>query len=87
MPPASFTSEETRKAFYEKNNKMLMERYHNDPEFRKANLDRRKVLYYKNKANNTGPFSPENIAIRIAKDKERYLKKKAEKAEVLASSK
>jgi hypothetical protein len=50
MPPASFTSEETRKAFYEKHNKKVMEKYYNDPEFRKKLLDARKAIYQRHKA-------------------------------------
>ena len=71
MPPATFRNEDTRKAFYEKLNKQVMEKYYNDPEFRKQKLDERKALYKKLKED---PVRAE--ALRV-KNQQRYLAKKA----------
>lgn len=58
MPPATFKSEETKQAFYEKQNKKVMERYYDDPEFRRKKLDARKALYKKHKELGIGRFAP-----------------------------
>lgn len=71
MPPATFRNEDTRKAFYEKLNKQVMDRYYNDPEFRKQKLDARKALYQKYKED---PVRAE--ALRV-KNQQRYLARKA----------
>jgi hypothetical protein len=61
MPPATFSSEEVKKAFYENVNKKVMERYYNDPEFRKKKLDARKAIYQRHKALGIGKFAPKLV--------------------------
>ena len=57
MPKASFTSEATKKAFYEKNNKKIQDKYYEDAEFREKKLADRRALYYKHKALGIGRFA------------------------------
>ena len=80
MPRASFSSEESRKAFYEQLNKRTMERYHSDPEFRQKMLDNRKAIYERHKEFGIGRFSPEGIARVNELARLKYQRKKAEKA-------
>jgi hypothetical protein len=81
MPPATFSSEEIRIAFYKKHNEKLKEKYHNDPEFReKINKDR-VALYFKHKELGLGKFDPANAEKRKAYEQAYYQKKKAEKEE------
>lgn len=80
MPRASFSNDETRKAFYEKLNKRTMERYHSDPEFRQKMLDNRKAIYERHKELGIGRFSPEGIARVNELARLKYQRKKAEKA-------
>jgi hypothetical protein len=79
MPPATFSSEESKKEFYEKNNKKLMEKYQNDPEFRQKKLDARKAIYQKHKELGIVRFSPEGIARVNELARINYQRKKAEK--------
>jgi|APGre2960657404_1045060.scaffolds.fasta_scaffold133780_2 hypothetical protein len=79
MPPASFTTEEIRKAFYDKYKKQLKEKYDNDPEFRAKKLQKRKECYEKHKELGIGRFSPEGIARVNEMRRIRYQNKKAEK--------
>ena len=79
MPPATFSSEETKKAFYEKYNKKVMEKYYNDPDFKKKLLDARNALHKKQKELGIGQYSPEGIARKNEYKKEYYQRKKAEK--------
>lgn len=57
MPPATFNSEESKKAFYEKYNKQFMEKYYSDPEFKERKLAIGRAVYYKQKALGTGRFA------------------------------
>ena len=85
MSPATFKSDESKKEFYEKNNKKIMERYYTDPDFKKKLLDARNALHKKQKELGTGKFSPEGIAREKELRKIRYQRKKEEKlAEKLA---
>ena len=85
MAPATFKSDESKKEFYEKNNKKIMERYYTDPDFKKKMLDARNALHKKQKELGTGKFSPEGIAREKELRKIRYQRKKEEKlAEKLA---
>jgi hypothetical protein len=61
MPPATFSTEESKKEFYKNYNVKVMERYYNDPEFRQKKLDARKALYYKHKELGIGRFAPKKI--------------------------
>ncbi len=79
MPPASFKDDDSRKAFYEKYNKKVMEKYYNDPEFRKKLLDARNALHKKQKELGIGMYSPEAIARDKEYKKAWYQRKKAEK--------
>lgn len=79
MSPATFSSEETKKAFYEKYNKKVMEKYYNDPDFKKKLLDARNALHQKQKELGIGQFSPEGIARKNEMRRIRYQRKKAEK--------
>jgi hypothetical protein len=87
MPAATFISEETKKAFYEKNNKKLMERYYTDPDFKKKLLDARNALHQKQKELKIGDYSPEGIARRAELAKIRNQRKKEENAEEKAKKK
>ena len=79
MPPASFKDDDSRKAFYEKYNKKVMEKYYNDPDFKKKLLDARNALHQKQKELGIGQFSPEGIARKNEMRRIRYQRKKAEK--------
>jgi len=79
MAPATFKSDESKKEFYEKNNKKIMERYYTDPDFKKKMLDARNALHKKQKELGTGKFSPEGIAREKELRKIRYQRKKEEK--------
>ena len=79
MAPATFKSDESKKEFYEKNNKKIMERYYTDPDFKKKLLDARNALHKKQKELGTGKFSPEGIAREKELRKIRYQRKKEEK--------
>lgn len=79
MPSATFISEETKKAFYEKYNKQVMDKYYSDPEFRKKKLDARKAIYERHKELGIGRFSPEGIARVNELARLKYQRIKAEK--------
>lgn len=83
MSPATFSSEETKKAFYEKYNKKVMEKYYNDPDFKKKMLDARNALHQKQKELGIGQYSPEGIARKNEMRRIRYQRKKAEKLVVV----
>lgn len=79
MAPATFKSDESKKAFYEKHNKKVMEKYYTDPEFRKKLLDARNAHHKLCRELGTGKFSPEGIAREKELRKIRYQRKKEEK--------
>ena len=83
MSPATFSSEETKKAFYEKYNKKVMEKYYNDPDFKKKLLDARNALHQKQKELGIGQYSPEGIARKNEMRRIRYQRKKEENAKKL----
>jgi AAA15 family ATPase/GTPase len=79
MSPATFQSQETKKAFYEKRNKQVMEKYYSDPEYRQKLLNDRIALDKKHKELGIGAYSPERIARRNEMRKIKYAEKKAKK--------
>lgn len=58
MPPATFKNDEIKAEFYKKQNTKVMERYYDDPEFRRKKLEARKALYQKHKLLGLGRFAP-----------------------------
>jgi hypothetical protein len=79
MSPATFSSEESKKAFYEKHNKKVMEKYYSDPEYRQKLLNDRIALDKKHRELGIGAYSPERIAKRNEMRKIKYAEKKAKK--------
>jgi len=79
MPPATFSTEEVKKAFYANHYKKIMEKYYSNPEFRQKLLDDRKALYQKHKELGIGRFSPEGKQRNAELAKIRHSQKKAEK--------
>lgn len=65
MPLASFRSEESKKAFYEKYNKKNLERYYSDPEFRAKKLAINKEAYYRQKELGIGKFAKKKADVAV----------------------
>lgn len=76
MPPATFASEQSKIAFYEKNNEKLILKYHTDPEYRAKVLESRKKIYEESKLNG-------KAELKRIKRREKYL---AEKEKIKSAS-
>jgi hypothetical protein len=79
MPPATFSTPEIKKAFYDEYNKKKRERYHNDPQYREEMLQKRREVYLKEKELGIGRYNPAIIEERKSKRNEHMMKINLEK--------